>query len=465
MFLVLAIVIQLLPAGVFAKDSAEDLLTPAATELVAEQADSVEVLGEDISKRDEFYKEFILDNGLRLATIYPTAVHYEQDGQWADIDNTLTVKAVRGQVVYTNTAGPWQVQFPRQLSGSNAISLTKDGYTVSFAMAGELRTGSGLAIASANQTVTLANTSAARVQKVDVSALKAEAEFEETILDKLYARVQYDAVYAGTNVVYDLDGGRLKESIVLRSYDAALQGYRYELDTGGLIPVLKEDQSIELRDPVTGDVVMTMPAPFMLDAEDEYCDQVQVDLMPRGDTYLLVYQLPVEWLAETNRAWPVILDPIISANNDRTNIQDITVAETGTESNNATTIKCGYHLTKGILRTYLRFKELPKLTSSDVIVKAEVSLIKPYDSDLSAAIEVHKVTAPWQASETTWSNKPGINDTIEDITVVQNPATYKWNITEIAQSWYADTSNTPMPTCLCGQTASWTWAVLSATES
>jgi hypothetical protein len=241
-------VIQLLPASVFAKDSAEDsaedLLTPAATELVAEQADSVEVLGEDLSKRDEFYKEFILDNGLRLATIYPTAVHYEQDGQWADIDNTLTVKAVRGQVVYTNTAGPWQVQFPRQLSGSNAISLTKDGYTVSFAMAGELRTGSGLAIASANQTVTLANTSAARVQKVDVSALKAEAEFEETILDKLYARVQYDAVYAGTNVVYDLDGGRLKESIVLRSYDAALQGYRYELDTGGLIPVLKEDQRL-----------------------------------------------------------------------------------------------------------------------------------------------------------------------------------------------------------------------------
>ena len=434
--------IQLLPPSAFAQNSAENLQTPSITEPAAEQADSAQVLSEDVSKRDEFYKEFILDNGLRLATIYPTAVHYEQDGQWADIDNTLTMTAVRGQAVYTNTAGPWQVQFPRQLSGSNAISLTKDGYTVSFAMAGELRTGSGFAVASANQTVTRANASTARVQQVDMSALKAEAEFEETILDKLYARVQYDGVYAGTNVVYDLDGARLKESVILRSYDATLRGYRYELNTGGLIPVLNQDQSIELRDPNTDTVVMTMPAPFMLDAADEYCDRVQVDLVPRGENYLLVYQLPAEWLAEPERAWPVILDPIISANNDRTNIQDITVAQTGTESNNATTIKCGYHLTKGILRTYLRFKELPKLTSSDVIVKAEVSLVKPYDSDLSAAIEVHKVTAPWQASETDWSNKPVPNDTVEDITVVQNPATYTWNITDIARSWYADTANT-----------------------
>ena len=445
-FLVLAILIQMIPLSVFAKDSAEDLLTSASTELAAEQADSVEVLGEDLSKRDEFYKEFILDNGLRLATIYPTAVHYEREGQWEEIDNTLTAKIVNAQAVYTNTAGPWEVRFPQQLSGSNAISLTKDGYTVSFTMAGELRSGGNLAVAAADafatQTITTSSISTAQIQPIDTAALKAAAEFEATIPDKLYARIRYDAVYSGTNVVYDLDGGQLKESIVIRSYDAALRGYRYELDAGGLIPVLNENQSIELRNPVTGDVVMTMPAPFMLDAEDEFCDDVQVSLVSKGGKYLLVYQLPTQWLAEPNRAWPVILDPVVSANNDRTNIQDITVAETGTESNNATTIKCGYHLTKGVLRTYLRFKELPKLTSSDVIVKAEVSLIKPYDSDLAAAIEVHKVTAPWQASETSWSNMPGFDTTVEDITVVQNPATYTWNITDIARSWYADTANT-----------------------
>jgi hypothetical protein len=39
------------------------------------------VVEEDESKRSEFYKEFILSNGLRLATIYPNAVHYENNGQ------------------------------------------------------------------------------------------------------------------------------------------------------------------------------------------------------------------------------------------------------------------------------------------------------------------------------------------------------------------------------------------------
>lgn len=290
-------------------------------------------------------------------------------------------------------------------------------------------------------TVGSAKVSTAQIQQIDIDSAKAAAEFEETIPDKLYSKLVYPLVYENTNIVYDLKSNQLKESVIIQSYDKALQGYRYELNTGGLIPVLNNDQSIDLCDPATAVVVMTMPAPFMLDANDEYCDEVRVSLVPKMGTYLLSYYLPLEWLSAEDRAWPVILDPIVSANNDRTNIQDITVAENDIESNNATTIKCGYHLTKGILRTYLRYKVLPALSSSDVIVSAKISLIKPYDSTLAAPIQVHKVNAAWEASATTWINKPGFNSTIEDITVVQNPATYTWDITEIARGWYADTSN------------------------
>ena len=410
------------------------------------------VVEEDVSKRSEFYKEFILSNGLRLATIYPDSVHFEDNGQWKEIDNTLTAEIIDGQNVYTNTSGLWDVRFPQRLSDSNSISITKDGFTVSFGMAGEMRSSGDIVVASmGNELETNASTilpiiggtidSIAQVQPIDTTTAKAEAEYAEIIPDKLHSRLLYPSVYNNTNIVYDLQSNQVKESIILQSFDLGLMGYRYILNTGGLIPVLNDDQSINLCDPGTDDIVMTMPAPFMLDANDEYCEDISVSLVRRDNSYILSYHLPVEWLGAEERAWPVVLDPVVSAKNARNNIQDITVAENGTESNNDPTLKCGYGPTKGVMRFYLRYKELPTLSAANVIVKATITLRKPYNSTLSAPIQVHKVNTPWEASQLNWSNKPNFDSTVEDIAVVKDPLRYTWDITDIAFGWYADTTN------------------------
>ena len=40
------------------------------------------VLEEITENRTEFTKEFMLSNGLHMAAVYPTAVHYQENGQW-----------------------------------------------------------------------------------------------------------------------------------------------------------------------------------------------------------------------------------------------------------------------------------------------------------------------------------------------------------------------------------------------
>lgn len=87
-----------------------------------------------------------MDNGLFIAAVYSEPVHYEKDGQWVEIDNTLTAQ-LNG--TYTNTAGVWNVSFPNQLTKDARISVTKDTYTLSFGMAGELRTSGDLEVISA----------------------------------------------------------------------------------------------------------------------------------------------------------------------------------------------------------------------------------------------------------------------------------------------------------------------------
>ena len=136
----LVILVNILPVQALAANSDEGIDFSESEDLQLEMDDNaslvdIEVVGEVIENRREFSKEYQLNNGLTLAVVYPEAVHYQKDGQWEDIDTTLTAK----NGMYTTAASPWNVSFPQQLSQNNAITVEMNGRTVSFGMAGELR--------------------------------------------------------------------------------------------------------------------------------------------------------------------------------------------------------------------------------------------------------------------------------------------------------------------------------------
>ncbi|MGN1452075.1 MAG: hypothetical protein ACI4XQ_08235 [Eubacteriales bacterium] len=139
--LVLALLMQLLPGSVFA---AEDVLTAAAADSrfgeregeepsASEEKEGSAVAEEIVSGRGEFQKEFLLENGQHLLAIYPRAVHYAEDGEWKEIDNTLSaVQTSRGDTVYTNAAGLWEVSLPQSLGAGSGVSVSCEGYTLEF---------------------------------------------------------------------------------------------------------------------------------------------------------------------------------------------------------------------------------------------------------------------------------------------------------------------------------------------
>ena len=313
--LVLTMVFQLLPLNCFslevtADENIEQVIDTSITEpSSAEDTDSYErletaqIVEEDISKRDESYKEFILNNGSRMAALYPSPVHYENDGQWEEIDNTLKASGAN----YVNTAGVWEVSFPQNLSKNNAVTIEKDGYTLSFFMAGELRSGSGnlevapMATIGVDEpfSVQAIQATPAQIQQIDASVMKAEMKHPEMLVEKGHSRLQYSNVYSGTNVVYDLSSNQVKESIVMQSYSANLRGYRYTLNVGELRPVLTESGEIQLYDRDGENVIMVMPAPFLVDNAGEYTFGVDVTLTGIGSVYTLTYLLPQSWLENT----------------------------------------------------------------------------------------------------------------------------------------------------------------------
>ena len=381
-----------------------------------------------------------------MATLYAQAIHYEDNGEWKEIDNTLKISGTGKNAAFTNTAGPWTVSFPQQMSADHGVTITKDGYTLSFAMSGELHT-------SINKDIMTASTESsqgdgqlerrdmleanAQEQKIDISQAKEASEYPETVPEKLHSRLEYKNVFENTNIIYDLTSNRVKESIVIEKYNKSLQGYRYTLNAGGMIPRLTDSGQIELYDKTGKDLVMVMPAPYLVDSAEEYNVQIAVDLRDNGDgTYVLSYYLPTKWLAEESREWPVILDPIVQAESTDVNIHDQTVYSQTYLSYGAGVHTIGYRPGFGIGRTYLQYMELPNMTSADVIVSAFLSMEKPANSGTTSTIEAHKVLDTWESETITWSNKPDYNPLIEDFVICHPSGIYTWDVTDIVREWY-----------------------------
>ncbi len=260
----------------------------------------------------------------------------------------------------------------------------------------------------------------------------------------MHSVVEYASIYENTDLKYDLTAEKLKESVIIRQKDEALLGYRYHLGSQGLRLALQEDNSILAYAADAGEdarPVYYMPAPFLVDENEAYCDDVQVRLLETTEGYDLYYLLPGEWMADSNRAYPVVLDPVLQPVANTSTIRDQSIFEVDQFSHYWGMVECGWTPRHGRERIFMKFKNLPKLTSADVIVNATVSMLKCGVDD-PIDIEAHQVNGDWDSATITWSNQPSHNANIEDFQTVSAEKWYTWTITNIAQSWYEDNRNT-----------------------
>ena len=131
LILVLAMLIQMLPPQAFALSSSEDSVIATATE--AESQPVVTVLGEVQELREEDTKHFRLSDGSYVAVSYGLPVHYEdEDGQWQDIDNSLSLEASTNtyQLAHADTA----VSFNSTLADGTLLTTSKGDVSISMSL-------------------------------------------------------------------------------------------------------------------------------------------------------------------------------------------------------------------------------------------------------------------------------------------------------------------------------------------
>lgn len=89
-------------------------------------------------KRDENAKQFLLSDHSVQAVIYAQPVHYLENGEWKDIDNSLQYegKAFEDAAGYTNAANDFQVRFAEQTLQNEFISVRQGEYKLDWKYVG-----------------------------------------------------------------------------------------------------------------------------------------------------------------------------------------------------------------------------------------------------------------------------------------------------------------------------------------
>ena len=105
---------------------------------------------EDLSKRDKFTKHYAAPNGERYAVVFSEQVHYEEDGQWVEVDNRMTLNTATQRYETANEA--FSANFAANSSADSLVSISDGEYSLSWSVIFPSTTGGTL---SANATAQL----------------------------------------------------------------------------------------------------------------------------------------------------------------------------------------------------------------------------------------------------------------------------------------------------------------------
>ena len=354
--------------------------------------DGAWIIGEDESLRTEDTKHFILSNGTKIAARYEVPVHYEVNGEWKDIDNTLTLQDsvdaddIKG---FVNTASGVRFKFASNSKSAKLFRMKFDEYEVSW----------GLASNNVN------NVSPVVAGKPSFEDL--DENERAMALENLSSVVRYADIFDGADIEYVVRGNDVKENIVIKEKQDSYS-YKFEIKTKKLTASLEEDGSVSLKNN-SGETVLVIPSPFMYDANGDPSQEVSFDLVKKNGNgkYELTVTADKTWV--DNAAFPVTVDPYLCVEKSKTAFETswFTASKPNAHTETYSFIAGKKDGTKN--RGYIKVLSLPALSPSDVVTNASLVMcqggsIFPTNTE-SKGVFVYEATKR-SAQYPTWDNSP-----------------------------------------------------------
>ncbi len=248
--------------------------------------------GEDRSERREGRRVIRMEGGRTKLVLSSEAEEYrDTDGSWQDTDNTLEYRAAEDDdfAGYETKGNRYRVRLPENAKNAILMRVQEGESRLDIRLKERCRTAKG--------------TLASRKGKV--------VNYERSVGEKgrKCGEIGYRNIFEKTDVRYNLEGGKIKESLVVKE---RRESYRYEFciettqaelvreETGGILIRRGEEQ------------LFRIPEAFMEDANGEVSNAVAYELEEESaGHYHFAIAADAEWLNAEERAFPVVIDPTL----------------------------------------------------------------------------------------------------------------------------------------------------------
>ncbi len=395
----------------------------------AETEDSDDIQVSEVEEsRDLYSKTYETSQGTNVVISTAVPMHYEEDGELKDIDNTL-VESDADNSVLTNTANAYNVELPEKYTDDSEIKLNYEDNTISFKLLNDVNSSNGTVISN---------------DEIDVDKTDAESvAYAESNINSLTSGITYADVLPDTDVEYNVQPNSLKENIILSNVPDEDYAIQYELDTAGMAAVLNDDNSISVVDENSNEVFI-IAAPYMVDANDNVSESINVSFEESENGYILTYSPDYTWLVDENTTYPVNIDPTVTivSNKANQNIEDTFVTTTTKTKNKSTMTTVAVQNSSSQSWGYYNIKTLPELPDNAKITNCTLNLFTttdvydPYSIAMYALPEDAQVNDDY-ISKVNWNNKIEPTDVAIDLQITpENPNQIYFDITNLANKWY-----------------------------
>lgn len=393
--LALILAFSSLPLSVIAEntisfhDKNQVILDQNFTTETTDESDNVFIVQEDTTKRGEFEKHYICSNGTYVVASYAEAIHYKDDnGEWADVDNR-PVQTAKGD--YTTRNGDFGISVPSSTGDGHLMRMDKGEHSLSWTLSANKKTGT----IKMDSNVSAMAQRPIQSQKMQVGAtkrpeiivsnteqplenhkiLRDEATFE---LPNVSGKVRYDDLFGadeGVSVVYTTYRNKIEEDIYIEK-PTDITSFSMEVAAPDLTPRLNADNSVDFLDN-DGKMCYHVGIPYMMDADFAVLNDIETTVIRSGDIWVITYTPDAEWFTSEERVYPILLDPSITTNEYRTNMQD-TYVEEGDNTVHSSEQLLYINGGTGNRKAVIRFLTLPAIDDTMPLISASLTLYSQY---------------------------------------------------------------------------------------
>ena len=257
---------------------------------------SSDTLVEDISLRDEFSKVYRDDEGKLYAVVYPDQIHYSEDGEFVEVDNTLTLN--RTGDGYQSRIERFPVTFSKNSDAEELVSVGDGEYKLSWSVQFVGTPGDNLKNNA---------TASPHVEKVNAQLVE-QQDAENVLLGDLRATgsgvatisgIRYNNIFEEkVDLRYTVTHGKVEENIILNA-PGAFTGYLLTVNTDGLAAMKTAEGAVQFKTP-EGETIFTIAAPWMSDEAGAVSNDITVEVMQKGS---VAYQPNATWLSDPSRVF------------------------------------------------------------------------------------------------------------------------------------------------------------------